>query len=768
MTRKRFQVTYGAAVASKIKAALERDPDAPTRVVLLQAPTGSGKTVIAGHVLNDLAGDAALRPVFLWIAPLSLHTQSLGRLEGMGLGSLNCYDATEDRKKVLERGDVGFLNWASVNNTTPVPTEADPEGQKALSALLRNDEDSTSLAAFCARTRDEGRHIVLVIDESHHSAESANARAVIDLIRPAVIFEMTATPSSVTGRSDFDLVEIGIPEVVAAHLIRKDIFLNPGLDQSVIPAPTATTAVQQAAEDALLLEALRKRDEIKAAYQRHGRDINPLLLIQLPDAQSGAKLRAQVETLLRREGYTVNQGNVAVWLSNDSLSVKSDDPALIANDGEISVLIFKQAIATGWDCPRAHILFKLRDPASKEAFKVQTVGRIMRMPEAHHYEDDLLDYAFVYSSHREYEKGIGVMDPKSTFVHWRPECSKPLFQCEYLDRSKLAVLAGDDCARAAAALLALLNITPGMSADAARQQLAANGYTVTAAQRAVRTGLLAENSADLHDGRSFVTSETVVEDLFRALVRNSAGPIDNPSDLLLALYDAFEDAADLTTVEVQQLAISLFRERGGAERYTFAGLLKDAIESVTTGRKTRDLAAPFWWSPPDPLPMSVVESRHEELSAMRYAYDHCIMRRDRSNSEREFEEWLDGCADVAWWVKNGEIAGKDYSLVATMPKTADAPEEQANFFPDFILGLTDGRVGVIETKDDEEAFGEKKGNRRLNEAKLAALEAWQSEKQSERTAGIVVRRGNRGLWLYSSASDIGAGRALSAILEMVE
>jgi superfamily II DNA or RNA helicase len=655
MTLKPFQVTYIAAVASKIKAGLlarARTPAAPTRVVLLQSPTGSGKTVMAAHVLNDLAGDTDLRPVFLWLAPLTLHVQSLARLEGMALGSLNCYDATKESKRFLERGDVGFLNWASVNSTTPVPTPDDPDGEKALSELLRSRESNTFLSAFCAKTREEDRDIVLVIDESHHSAESANARAVIDLIGPTVILEMTATPSSVTGRKDFDLVKIEIPEVVEAQLIRKDILLNPGLDEAALPDAAAATFVQLAAEEELLLEALRKRDEITTAYQKHGRSINPLLLIQLPDAKTGEKMRTQVETLLRREGYSVNQGNVAAWLSNDSLSVKRDDPALIADNGAISVLIFKQAIAIGWDCPRAHILFKLRDPASKEAFKVQTVGRIMRMPEHHHYQDDVLDNAYVYSSHREYEKGMGVMDPTSAFVHWRSECSKPLLQCEYLDRSKLAILNGDDCGRAAAALLALLNITAGMSTEAARQQLGANGYSVTAARRAVRTGLLAENNADLHDGRSFTTSETIVEDRFRALVRNSAGPIDNPSDLLLALYDAFEDAAGLTTVEVQQLAISSFRERSGVERYSFAGLLKDAIESVTTGRKTRNLAAPFWWSPPDPLPISVVESRHEEVAAKKYAYDRCIMRSGRSNPEREFEEWLEGCAEVAWWAKN--------------------------------------------------------------------------------------------------------------------
>jgi len=48
-------------------------------------------------------------------------------------------------------------------------------------------------------------------------------------------------------------------------------------------------------------------------------------------------------------------------------------------------LIFKQAIALGWDCPRAQILVIFRETKEK-VFLIQTVGRIMRMPEFHHYE----------------------------------------------------------------------------------------------------------------------------------------------------------------------------------------------------------------------------------------------------------------------------------------------------------------------------------------------------------------------------------------------
>ena len=60
-------------------------------------------------------------------------------------------------------------------------------------------------------------------------------------------------------------------------------------------------------------------------------------------------------------------------------------------------MIFKQAIALGWDCPRASILVLFRDWRSI-VFSIQTVGRIMRMPEVKHYTNDDLNVGFHMSS----------------------------------------------------------------------------------------------------------------------------------------------------------------------------------------------------------------------------------------------------------------------------------------------------------------------------------------------------------------------------------
>ena len=67
------------------------------------------------------------------------------------------------------------------------------------------------------------------------------------------------------------------------------------------------------------------------------------------------------------------------------------------NVSEVEFVIFKQAIDTGWDCPRAQILIRFREIQS-EIFELQTIGRILRMPEAKHYNNDNLNKAFIYTN----------------------------------------------------------------------------------------------------------------------------------------------------------------------------------------------------------------------------------------------------------------------------------------------------------------------------------------------------------------------------------
>ena len=112
-------------------------------------------------------------------------------------------------------------------------------------------------------------------------------------------------------------------------------------------------------------------------------------------------LLVTVEDWFSKKHIDVAGGTFAVWLANRKDNVEG----LSENDAPQMVVAIKQAVATGWDCPRAHILVKLREKMD-ERFEVQTIGRIRRMPEACHYGNDLLDGCYLYTFDERFTAGV--------------------------------------------------------------------------------------------------------------------------------------------------------------------------------------------------------------------------------------------------------------------------------------------------------------------------------------------------------------------------
>ncbi|MDR2082079.1 MAG: hypothetical protein LBP35_00295 [Candidatus Ancillula trichonymphae] len=144
--------------------------------------------------------------------------------------------------------------------------------------------------------------------------------------------------------------------------------------------------------------SLYRREKLAIKYQEIGNNVNPLVLVQIANSDSNnnafdISIKQRVdEELLLNKGIAYENGKLAVWLSDDK-----QNENIVANNNEVQVLIFKQAIALGWNCPRAQILCMLREIGST-TFKIQTVGRVLRMPELKHYEEDELNSAYVYAN----------------------------------------------------------------------------------------------------------------------------------------------------------------------------------------------------------------------------------------------------------------------------------------------------------------------------------------------------------------------------------
>jgi len=354
--------------------------------ILLEAPTGSGKTVMMASYLERLVDELPLHPglsdnvAFIWFAPNTLHIQSFLSLQRLyaDTSKLNCIDLSFlNANPVLNPKDLLFVNWSSVDGMSKI--------------WRKENESNTNLETLIENTKANGTQIILVIDEAHLSAFTGpQAIAVRNLIRSKIEVLVTATPRG--NNRPQRAVFISRQDVVQEQMIKKSVRLNIGLDPE-----------QQNGENVhihLLRTAFQKKQELQRLYDAElgPNVINPLLLIQLPSdnaalSEEDKSIRDVLVGLLSNEyDVSTNNGRLAIWLSGER-----DTDGLEAPNALQDVLIFKQAIAQGWDCPRAAVLVSYR-PVQNVDFGIQTVGRILRMPHQRHYESDDLNYGYVYTN----------------------------------------------------------------------------------------------------------------------------------------------------------------------------------------------------------------------------------------------------------------------------------------------------------------------------------------------------------------------------------
>lgn len=341
-------------------------------VIVFKAPTGSGKTYMISQAITKLVKKQADKSyAFVWLSVNSLHEQSreslIKYLDDERL--LNCITIDEIENNIIEQNEIVFINWDSLIKKNNV--------------FMMDNEKNWNLQSVIANTKEEDNEIILIIDESHRTARAKNAKEVIAEISPKLIIEMTATPKNIGGQ----LVDIPFNKVISEGMIKKEILINPSCNK-----------IKENKD--LLDVALNKRNELKQQYQKNKIDINPLLLIQIPNKKQTDSTNPEdyIIGLLAEHDITKSNGRLAVRLSG--ADIKELDERVKPHNSPIDVLIFKEAIALGWDCPRASLLFLQREwRQERYEFNIQTLGRIMRMPEQKHYDNcDMLNAGYVYSA----------------------------------------------------------------------------------------------------------------------------------------------------------------------------------------------------------------------------------------------------------------------------------------------------------------------------------------------------------------------------------
>lgn len=369
-----FQQNAVEELTTQFKAIWYANSDFKHEIVF-KSPTGSGKTFMVSNFINGLhtQPDWNEDVAFVWITfSDDLAMQSKEKFyeyfhPNIGNQLLTIQDFNQG---LLKRNDILFLNWQKLVSKKA----ADRVLRRPDEALLFK-EQGFYFEDVVERTHADGRQIVMIIDESHKNVTDAAMRDVINPLNPKIILKVSATPESEPSISDIrhnraGFVEVEREDVIAAGLIKEEIISQTEEDLNVF---------ENIDHDYLLLDlAMEKRAELKTEWERIGKDINPLVLIQLPDDDRrthdlGVKRKEEIVTeYLLKKGVPAN--HIAKWFDN-----KKENIEYIAdNNNPVEYMLFKYAAGTGWDCPRAHILVMYREVKS-DTFRTQTLGRILRM-----------------------------------------------------------------------------------------------------------------------------------------------------------------------------------------------------------------------------------------------------------------------------------------------------------------------------------------------------------------------------------------------------
>ena len=398
--------------------------------VCLKVPTGGGKTLLAaasvGKVFNSYLGRD--RGLVLWVVPNeAIYRQTLKTLKNSDHPYRQMLNtAGAGRVKILEKDSpltrldveshlcVMLLMLASAARQSKetlrffrdrgnvhgfLPREDDIEAHWQLLAQVPNLDAYGSPWASAQEARAQKGSIVksslgnvmrlarplVVIDEGHHGY-TENALKTIDGFNPCFMLELSATPreSADSGHGSNILVNVHGTDLDEAEMIKLPIHVdvrNWSDWQSCLVA-----SVEQ-------LNTLAR--EAEALQTETNRYIRPILLVQAErtgkdQIDSGFIHATHVRDFLGQLGFTSQQ-------IREKTSEKDEigDEELLSPTSEVRVIITKQALQEGWDCPFAYVLCTLSASKGKRAM-TQLVGRILRLPQVAKTGRAALDACYVF------------------------------------------------------------------------------------------------------------------------------------------------------------------------------------------------------------------------------------------------------------------------------------------------------------------------------------------------------------------------------------
>lgn len=663
------------AIAKLLSRSKELLTQSGGKKIVFKAPTGSGKTIITAEFIKQLVNDpeVTLPLSFIWTAPRHLHSQSKEKLETYYETSraVECSNFDELTDKQIAENEILFLNWESIN-------------KRDKNTIVKENEKEFYLGKIVENTRDAGREIILIIDESHHHATSEISHDLITDINPKLTIEVSATP--IIENPD-EIVTVPLEDVKLEGMIKKSVILNPNF-KNIFAGDNLKSTLADGTDAMVLDEALKKRQEVVKAYKLEGADINPLLLIQLPDrkTQQEDQIKAEIIKILKdKHKITTENGKLAIYLSEEKENLEN----ISKPNQETEVLIFKQAIALGWDCPRAHILVLFRDWKSL-TFSVQTIGRIMRMPEPDkgHYKEEILNHGFVFTNLANIEIKEDVARNYITiYTSNRIDSYKSLelnsvYRLRQREKTRLSPLFIKIFSQEADTYVLDKKIeTKGQKIELS----IISDYEAEGIDKIIDENIRGKEKIDAQN-------EVDLQKLYDYFSRNNLTPF-YPEDrsigrLKEAIYHFFQTRLGMNYADKFAEIINIVLSENNIQH--FVNVIDSTKEKYIAETKKREAALQKIenWEIPESLSFGGAYTELEvKKSVLKpFFYDN------RWKTEKSFIEFLDKSQKIDWWYKNGD---RDSTFFA-VPYTENG--EHHPFYVDFILRFKDGSIGLFDTK----------------------------------------------------------------------
>jgi type III restriction enzyme len=734
--------------------------------IIFQSPTGSGKTIMMANSIIQLIEECKTEidtdVAFLWlsIGKGELHLQSMATLKKV-------FDVFPT-VSLIDNEFAGNREWirsyeVAIGNWEKLRIKKDGEWKN----VIMIDGEKFNFRQVLQTTREK-RKLILIIDESHVGKSTDRTHELLEEISADLIIEMSATPSieatleeyqkgiwqsaPVDENSNFVLpsdhtkgvhIRIDPQMVIDEGLIKKELLINPKIDE-IKDSETDS-------QEVILETAYQKRLELKKLFEAVGAEINPLVLVQIPNKDAGYDKISAVRNFLADKGITerkdgTGNGKLAIWLSEQ----KSETLDWVSEpDNEIEFLIFKQAIDTGWDCPRAHILVKFRESHS-ETFEIQTVGRILRMPEQKHYASEDLNRGYIYTNvqsiivkKEEYNPNIikhlkavrkEVYKPIKLTSYYKSRADygditssfTPVFEktaCEHFDLKGDHTMFAQNVAKVE---------KKGVILDVKKYQ-----------QDIIANAKIEGTTFDEIEGKidsaarvRLTIAGNDLQTLFEQIIKERLGSFKNVKRSVpavkTAIYTWFRKYLGSKAWPEEMILVQMVLAHNG-NRKQFEEILASAIETYKTVRgkeilKRVEESEQFY---DFEIGKESFFNQHtdERVEHEKFVYEPCYLSASRLNPEKNFEKFLaENSEKIVWWWKNGEnkqdYFGIKYEYPAGVIHT---------FYPDYLVQLTDGRIGIIETKD----MGDRDGGN-YTKAKAEKLQEYIKDQKGKKLFGGIA------------------------------